>query len=53
MARKSAVGAPPGRAYPPTNGWTFWQIRNPRTGELRELDSLRKEYLEGRNQTVV
>ena len=23
MARKCAVGAPEGRAYPPTNGWVF------------------------------
>ena len=27
MARKSVVGAPPGREYPQTNGWTFWEYR--------------------------
>ena len=26
MARKSIVGAPPDREYPPTNGWTFWRF---------------------------
>jgi hypothetical protein len=25
-ARKSIIGAPPGRDYPQTNGWTFWRI---------------------------
>jgi hypothetical protein len=30
MARKSMIGAPEGRPYPQTNGWTFWQFRDVR-----------------------
>lgn len=48
MARKSVIGARTGRAYPQTNGWTFWQFRDPKTGQLRDLDSLRQEFLAGR-----
>jgi hypothetical protein len=45
MARKSVIGATPGRPYPQTNGWTFWQFRDPKTGDLREVDSLRQAFL--------
>jgi predicted type IV restriction endonuclease len=45
MARKSVIGAPEGRPYPQTNGWTFWQFRDPKTGHRREMDSLRQEFL--------
>jgi len=45
MARKTVIGAPPDRPYPQTNGWTFWQFQDPRTGELRDMDSLRVEFL--------
>jgi predicted type IV restriction endonuclease len=45
MARKSVIGSPPGRSFPQTNGWTFWNYRDSETGELRELDYLRKQYL--------
>ncbi|MGD8684552.1 MAG: hypothetical protein PVG27_11420, partial [Chloroflexota bacterium] len=45
MARKSIVGAPPGREYPPTNGWTFWRYRRA-DGKLRPLDDLRRELHE-------
>ncbi len=45
MARKSVVGAPPNRPYPPTNGWQFWQYRDKQSGELRDMDHLRKKYL--------
>ena len=45
MARESVIGAPAGRPYPQTNGWTFWQFRDPKTGELHEMDSLRQEFL--------
>jgi len=48
MARKSVSGAPPGRAYPPTNGWTFWLYREVSSGELRSIDDLRHQYLQGR-----
>ena len=46
MARKSVIGAPPGRKYPQTNGWTFWKCRDPETSELRDIDTLRQLYLE-------
>jgi hypothetical protein len=48
MARKSVVGAPPGRAYPQTNGWTFWLYRDSASGELRPIDDLRQQYLQGK-----
>jgi len=44
MARESVIGSPPGRPYPQTNGWTFWQYRNANS-ELHEMDHLRKQYL--------
>jgi hypothetical protein len=45
MARKSVVGSPPGRAYPQTNGWTFWEYRTT-DGALRLLDDLRRQLHE-------
>jgi hypothetical protein len=45
MARKSVIGAPPGRLYPQTNGWIFWRFRDSETGELLEIDVLRQKYL--------
>lgn len=45
MARKSVVGSPAGRAYPQTNGWTFWEYRTS-DGELRQLDELRRQFHE-------
>ena len=42
MARKSVAGSPTGRAYPQTNGWTFWQYRQP-DGALRSVDGLRQD----------
>jgi hypothetical protein len=41
MARKSVTGSPPGRDYPQTNGWTFWEYRSP-DGTLHPLDDLRR-----------
>jgi hypothetical protein len=46
MARKTVIGAPPGYAYPQTNGWIFWQFRDPATGQLRPIDDLRQQYLQ-------
>lgn len=43
MARATKRKAPPGRKYPQTNGWTFWKYRDPKTGELFNLDFLRKK----------
>ncbi len=47
MARKSIVGSPPGRPYPQTNGWTFWEYRTS-DGALRQLDHLRRQFHEGK-----
>jgi hypothetical protein len=44
-ARMSIIGAPAGRKYPQTNGWTFWKYRNPLNGELKEIDTLRQAHL--------
>jgi len=49
-ARKSIIGAPEGRKYPQTNGWTFWKCRDPRTGRLEEIDVVRQRYLASRSQ---
>jgi Restriction Enzyme Adenine Methylase Associated/Type I restriction enzyme R protein N terminus (HSDR_N) len=43
MARKSIVGAPPGREYPPTNGWTFWRFQDS-GGHLAPVDALRQRH---------
>jgi hypothetical protein len=48
MARKSVIGAPEGREYPQTNGWTFWQYRDLETGDLRPIDDLRQRYLQSK-----
>jgi len=45
MARKSVIGAPPGRPYPQTNGWSFWRFQDPQTAKLLEIDVLRQKYL--------
>ena len=45
MARKSVVGARPGRKYPQTNGWIFWKYNDPKTGRLEEIDALRQNFL--------
>ncbi len=46
MARRTVIGKPPNRRYPQTNGWTFWQFRDPASGELKYVDELRQAYLE-------
>ena len=43
MARRSVIG--PDEPPPATNGWTFWQFRDAKTGNLRDVDSLRRELL--------
>ena len=45
MARKTVVGETPGRPYPQTNGWTFWQYRAA-DGTLHPLDELRRDLFE-------
>ncbi len=52
MARKSIVGSPPGRDYPQTNGWTFWQYRRT-DGTLGLLDDLRREFHERKIVSLV
>jgi len=53
MARKSVVGAPAGRPYPPTNGWTFWMYSDADGGELRDIDHLRQNYLAQKKLKIV
>lgn len=45
VARKSVLGTSPQEPPPATNGWTFWQFRDPKTGNLRDMDSLRREFV--------
>jgi hypothetical protein len=45
IARKSVLATPPSEPPPATNGWIFWQFRDPKTGNLRDMDSLRQEFL--------
>ena len=53
MARKSVIGAPPGRPYPQTNGWTFWKYLDPSSAKILELDSLRQKYLRSRTSSQI
>lgn len=46
IARRSVVGSPPGRAYPQTNGWTFWRFRDS-DGSLVMVDVLRQRFIAG------
>lgn len=43
----SVAGSPTGRAYPPTNGWTFWLYATA-DGVLHPLDELRRELHESK-----
>jgi hypothetical protein len=52
MARKSVTGSPPGRDYPQTNGWTFWEYRSP-DGTRHPLDDLRRELYERKVVSLV
>ena len=45
VARKSVLATPPSDPPPETNGWIFWQFRDPKTGNLRDMDGLRQEFL--------
>lgn len=45
-ARASVVGVPPGRKYPPTNGWGFWKFRGA-DGSLKVIDVVRRDYVRG------
>jgi hypothetical protein len=45
VARRSIIGSTPGRDYPQTNSWTFWQYRRA-DGTLGLLDELRREFHE-------
>lgn len=48
MARRTVIGAPEGRAYPQTNGWSFWRFADPTTGAAMDIDQLRQRYLADR-----
>jgi hypothetical protein len=43
----TVIGKPVKHPFPPTNGWKFWQYRDPATGELQYVDELRQSYSEG------
>lgn len=43
MARASIIGTPPGRKFPQTNGWTFWQFVDT-DDSVKPLDVLRQRY---------
>jgi hypothetical protein len=43
FARASIIGIPPGRKYPQTNGWTFWEFVDV-DGRPIPLDVLRQRY---------
>jgi hypothetical protein len=43
IARASIIGTPPGRKFPQTNGWTFWQFVDA-DGSVKPLDILRQRY---------
>jgi predicted type IV restriction endonuclease len=45
VARKSVLTTGPEEPPPATNGWIFWQFRDPKSGNLRDMDSLRQEFL--------
>jgi hypothetical protein len=45
VARASVIGAPPGRKYPQTNGWTFWRFKDA-NGELKPVDCLRQRHFQ-------
>lgn len=51
-AKGSVVGAPEGGPFPATDGWWFWQYKDPQTGDLRSIDELRKQYLKSKGQMV-
>ncbi len=51
MARVSVAGPFPGREYPQTNGWTFWEYRAD-DGQRRPLDDLRRELYERKVVTL-
>lgn len=51
IARKWVLATPPDEPPPATNGWTFWQFRDPKTGNLRDMDSMRQEFLASRSRS--
>jgi hypothetical protein len=42
MARQSIIGPRANGKPPSTNGWTFWLFRDPLSGQLQEIATLRK-----------
>ena len=45
VAKNSVTNPPDGKAFLPTDGWTFWKYLNPDTGRLRSLNRVRAMYL--------
>jgi hypothetical protein len=52
IARKSVIGAPEGRPYPQTNGWTFWMYPGD-SGAMVAIDRLRQNYLAQKKLRIV
>jgi hypothetical protein len=50
IARASVIGAPPGRKYPQTNGWTFWRFKDA-DGQLKPVDCLRQRHFQSEQRT--
>jgi len=50
MARASVIGTPPGRKYPNTNGWTFWQFKD-NDGQLKVIDCLQQRQFQSEQRT--
>jgi len=50
VARASVIGAPPGRKYPQTNGWTFWRFKDA-DGELKPVDCLRQRHFQSERRS--
>jgi hypothetical protein len=43
FARASIIGSRPGRKFPQTNGWTFWEFVDV-DGQVKPLDELRQRF---------
>ncbi len=48
MARGAAAGLTTGGRLWHADGWTFWKYRDPETGNLEAIDSLRRRFVEAR-----
>lgn len=51
---RNSVNGPPAdnRPYYPTNGWTFWSVKDKATGKLATLAELRDKYQQGQTRAT-